>query len=282
MEKENYLDKEKYFEWLRRARLIDDGFFILCFSNDLPCVEYILQIILDKADLKVESVEMQKTIENIYGRSVRLDVFATDDSGKMYNIEVQRTDEGAVPSRARYNSAMMDYHKLKKGEQFKMLPETFVIFITEHDVLKGGKIIYHIDRIVKETGKDFGDGTHIIYVNGSYKDESGSQLGNLIHDFFCPNPKDMKLEKLAERVAFVRSNKGWELTNMNPLFAEIFKDELKTAHTEGKAEGKAEGAKENFIANVRELMKNLNFTATQAMDALGVPAAKQKEYADLI
>ena len=61
---------------------------------------------------------------------------------------------------------------------------------------------------------------------------------------------------------------------MNPLFAEIFKDELETAETKG--------AKKNLIANVRELMKNLHFTAAQAMDALGVPADKQKEYADLI
>ncbi len=278
MDDEKIIDQEKYFEWLSRARLIDDAFFVLCFADNVPCVEYILQIILDKNDLEVKSVEMQKTIENIYGRSVRLDVFATDDGGKMYNIEVQRTDAGAVPNRARYNSAMLDYHKLKQGEPFKVLPESFVIFITENDVLKGGKIIYHIERIVKETGKKFGDGTHIIYVNGSYKDDSGSQLGDLIHDFFCINPADMRLKILAERAAFVRSNKGWELNKMNPLFAEIFKDELETAHTEGKAEG----AKENFLANVRELMKNLHFTATQAMDALGVPADKQKEYADLI
>ena len=61
---------------------------------------------------------------------------------------------------------------------------------------------------------------------------------------------------------------------MDASFREIFKDEL--------AEAYAEGAKENLLANIRELMKNLNFTAAQAMDALGVPADKQKEYADLI
>lgn len=278
MDIEKIFGKERLLKFINGLRLIDDVFFSLCFADNVPCVEYILQIILDKNDLKVDSVAAQKTVENIYGRSVRLDVFATDAGGKMYNIEVQRTDAGAVPNRARYNSAMMDYHKLKQGEPFKVLPESFVIFITENDVLKGGKIIYHIDRIVRETGKNFGDGTHIIYVNGNYKDDSGSQLGDLIHDFFCINPADMRLKILAERAAFVRSNKGWELNKMNPLFAEIFKDELETAHTEGKAEG----AKENFLANVRELMKNLHFTAAQAMDALGVPADKQKEYADLI
>ena len=65
---------------------------------------------------------------------------------------------------------------------------------------------------------------------------------------------------------------------MDALFREIFKDELEAA----RIQGYAEGAKKNLIANIRALMKNLHFTAAQAMDALGVPADKQKEYADLI
>ena len=61
----------------------------------------------------------------MYGRSVRFDVFATDKAGKLYNIEVQRSNSGAVPARARYNSAMLDYHKLKKKAKFNELTETF-------------------------------------------------------------------------------------------------------------------------------------------------------------
>ena len=41
------------------------------------------------------------------------------------------------------------------------------------------KPIYHIDRIVRETGKAFPDEAHIIYVNGAYRDES--PLGLLMH-----------------------------------------------------------------------------------------------------
>lgn len=51
----------------------------------------------------------------MYGRSV------PDADGKLYNIEVQRTDAGAVPTRARYNSVMLDYHKLKKKAKFNEL-----------------------------------------------------------------------------------------------------------------------------------------------------------------
>lgn len=262
---------EKFLEILKQLRLIDDIFFSIFFENNPADVEYILRIILDKPDLKVLKVQTQKNVENIYGRSVRFDVFATDNKNKLYNIEVQRADSGAIPSRARYNSSMLDYHELKKQKNFDELPETFVIFITENDVLKDGEQIYHIDRIIRETQKVFEDGTHIIYVNGSYKDESNSELGNLIHDFFCKNPSEMKHKQLAKRAKFLKNNEQ-EDRNMDSIdiFREVFKDEF------------AEGKKQTLLNNIRSLMETTKWTAKQAMDALKIPEEKQREYEPLI
>jgi len=92
--------QEKYLETLRKFCLIDDAFFSACFDDNAKDVEYILRIILEKDDLKVLKVQTQKSVENLYGRPVRFDVFATDTKGKLYNIEVQRTDSGAIPARA--------------------------------------------------------------------------------------------------------------------------------------------------------------------------------------
>ena len=232
---------------------------------------------MEKPDLKVLKVQTQKSVENMYGRSVRFDVFATDEAGKLYNIEVQRADAGAgagaVSTRARYNSSMLDYHELKKKSKHNELPETFVIFITEHDVLKNGEKIYHIDRIVRETQKVFEDGTHIIYVNGSYKGKKGNDLDDLIHDFFCANPEEMRHRQLAERVSFLKGNKN-EVRKMCKTVKDLFKEELDEARDEGK--------KETLLDNIRSLMETLNLTAKQAMDALKVPADKQKEYVALI
>ena len=232
-------------------------FFSACFLTTIP-----------KTPSTVLEVQPQKTLENLFGRSVRFDVFATDAEGKLYNVEVQRADAGAVPNRARYNSAMLDYHTAQKREKFSELPETFVIFITEHDVLKGGEPIYHIDRTVKETGKNFDDGTHIIYVNGSCKG-SGTALLDLIHDFFCANPADMRHKQLAKRAHFVKTNRG-EMEKMGN-----FSDELEN-------KGRLEGEKNNLLENIRSLMKTLKLTAQQAMDALQVPADKQDELRALI
>lgn len=62
---------------LRGFRLLDDDFFTKCFEGDTECIELILQIVLDKQDLKVVDVRTQVFVENLLNRSVRLDVLAT-------------------------------------------------------------------------------------------------------------------------------------------------------------------------------------------------------------
>ena len=60
---------------------------------------------------------------------------------RAYNVEVQRSDSGAVAKRARYNSSLLDANLTRKGDAYDALNETYVIFITENDVLRGGLIL---------------------------------------------------------------------------------------------------------------------------------------------
>ena len=136
-------------------------------------------------------------------------------------------------------------------------------------MLEDGEQIYHVERMILETKKIFPDLEHIIYVNGSYKDESGSELGNLIHDFFCENPSDMRHRQLAERVKFLKDNKSG-VRRMCKIIEDLFAEDL------------AEGKKETLLNSIRNLMKNLNLTLQQAMDALDIPADKQDELRPLI
>ena len=122
----------------------------------------------------------------------------------MYNIEIQRNDKGAGIKRARYNSGVLDANVTEPGEEYNALNETYVIFITERDVLGDGLPIYHIDRTIRETGKLFGDESHIIYVNSQIKD--GTALGKLMHDFSCINARDMYYEVLADRVHYFKED----------------------------------------------------------------------------
>ena len=155
----------KHLEFIKQLRLIDDIFMEKVFGEDIACTQLLIQIILGKKDLKVTKINKQLPLSNLHGRSVRLDVFAVDTNDTLYNIEVQRGDSGAVSKRARYNSSMLDANITESGDDYSALKETYVIFITENDVLKGGLPIYHVERAILETGKLFNDKAHIIYVN---------------------------------------------------------------------------------------------------------------------
>ena len=149
---------QKHREDLQRLkgfRLLDDDFLTKCFEGDTASIELVLQIILEKPDLKVLDVRTQVFVENLLNRSIRLDILATDITGAKLNVEVQRSDKGAGKKRARYNSSMMDANFLKKGEDFDKLPETWVIFITENDIMKKGLPLYPIERCFLGTGERF-------------------------------------------------------------------------------------------------------------------------------
>ena len=170
-------------EAINKFTLMDDTFMTQVFSGDLECTEELLKIILKRNDLSVIKSVTQLTIGNLFGRSVRLDIYANDATGKQYDIEVQQDDNGAVPERARLNSALFDSRLTTSGEKYKEMPETYIIFITSKDVLKGGLPVYTIERTIQETGKLFGDKAHIVYVNGSYR--GNDEVGWLMHDFNC-------------------------------------------------------------------------------------------------
>ena len=165
---------EELLNIIENFRLMDDTFMSKVFE-DKACAELLLRVILNRDDLTVVRVVSQFELKNLQGRSARLDIYAIDEHGKQYDVEVQRSDDGAAPRRARYNSSLLDANLLNPGDKFDELPESYIIFITEHDVLKGGKPLYTVNRTISELDHAiFADGSHIIYVNGEIEKRHGS------------------------------------------------------------------------------------------------------------
>ena len=234
---------QKHQEDLQRLqafRLLDDDFFTKCFDGNTECIQLVLRIVLDKPDLSVVDVRTQVFVENLLNRSVRLDVLATDQVGRKFNIEIQRADKGAGRRRARYNSSMMDANLLKKGEDFESLPETFVVFITENDVIGKGRPVYPIERCFIDTGEKFEDGSHILYVNGAYRDET--PIGKLMHDFSCTDASEMYYDVLAERVKFFKESKEGVA-----IMCRAMEEMRIESWQEGVEEGRKEGRKDTAL-----------------------------------
>lgn len=90
------------------------------------------------------------------------------------------------------------------GIDFAELPDTYVIFITEKDYYQAGKAVYMIQNMNQTLNQPFGDGAHILYVNGEYCDDSA--IGKLMHDFNCADADDMHYGLLAERTRYLKEN----------------------------------------------------------------------------
>ncbi len=94
---------------------------------------------------------------------------------------------------------------MRPSQDFDELPETYVIFITENDVIGDNEPIYIIERQIINTGKPFDDGEHIIYVNGESRDGQ-TDLSRLMHDFFCTDPDDMHFKALAAKARYFKQD----------------------------------------------------------------------------
>lgn len=198
-------EQEELLVRIKNFRLLDDDFMVKCFEDNIPGTELVLHIVLGNSDLCVKSVKTQYWIKNLQGRSVVLDIYAVDSTGKRYDIEIQRSSAEAGVRRARHNSSMVDANILKPGQEPKDLPDTYVIFITEKDVFGKGWPLYPIDRVISGSGDFFDDGSHIIYVNAECVDDT--PLGKLMHDFSCTNADDMNYKILADRVRYFKEDK---------------------------------------------------------------------------
>jgi len=250
--------QEEYLQRLRGLRLLDDDFMAKVFE-DKACAELLLRIILKKNDLIVNEVHGQFSLKNLQGRSARLDVFATDSTGKVYDIEVQRSDRGAVAKRARYNAALIDANITEPGEEYQALNECYIIFITENDVIGEGLPIYHAERIVLETGKSFDDGQHILYVNAQIKDET--ELGKLMHDMWCVEAEDMHYSILADRVRYFKENEEG-VAVMCRAMEEIRNDAAFMTRVEA----------------IIGIMESFNVSVHDAMKALKIPESDYARY----
>ena len=229
---------EKYKGIIKNFTLMSDILMRNVFKKR-ECLEYVLQVIMEKQDLYVIDQVIQKDYKNLQGRSAVMDCVARDSTGKQFDVEIQQDNEGASPKRARYHSGLMDMNTLNPGQDFEKLPESYVIFITRDDILGYGLPIYHIDRQIKELNEAFQDEAHIIYVNSRKQDDT--ELGRLMHDLHCKKADEMHSPILAKRMYELKeTQKGVEL--MCHEMEKIYSEGMESGEKRGELKAKKETA----------------------------------------
>jgi hypothetical protein len=253
-------NEEKLAE-IRELRLIDDIFFE-AFCESTKAVEEMLRVILEDDGLQVESVIPQSSIRNLYGRSVRLDALCILGNGSRCNIEIQRSDEDHE-RRARYNASMITVKDSEPGELFKDVKNVIVVYISENDIFKGNKTIYHVKKTLDETGETFEDGLTEIFVNTEVND--GSRIADLMACFMLPLFDNPDFPEVTAEVKKLKTTEGG-LQTMCEFSQRLL------------AEGRAEGELKAYLRLVEQGV----ITKVRAAELLGVSQAEFEKRAEAL
>ncbi|MDO5445412.1 MAG: Rpn family recombination-promoting nuclease/putative transposase [Eubacteriales bacterium] len=239
---ERTLEEKK--QLVKDLRPIDDACFEVLASNKNVDQE-ILRTILEDENLLVEDVVVQSSERNLYGRSVRLDALCTLGDGSKCNIEVQRADDDDHLRRVRFNASSITVKESEPGKRFENVLELYVVYISEFDFLKENRTIYHIDKVIQETGTVIDDGLHEIFVNTAVDD--GTDIAELMSCFIKKEVKNKKFPFLSDEMEKIKTTEG----GLNAMCG-AWKKDMDKAREEGLAEGFAAGKEETAKSMLKD------------------------------
>ena len=130
-----------------------DFIFKKVMSRKRICI-HLLEELLQIKIADISYFEAEKSLEPDYAsRGIRLDIIVADDKNTHYNLEMQvnniknpDTKHYVLPKRTRYYQALMDIDLLQKGQEYDLLPPTYIIFICVFDFFaKGNYVTRQID-----------------------------------------------------------------------------------------------------------------------------------------
>ena len=133
----------------KNATIANNFIFYKVMQNNEDICKELLEILLQ---IKIDHIVMhtEETIEIDYDKKgIRLDVYA-EGSDKAFDLEMQSTDKGELPERARYYQGVLDVQALSSGADYKELKDNYVIFICVPDIFKKGLAKYTFENLCLE------------------------------------------------------------------------------------------------------------------------------------
>jgi hypothetical protein len=182
-----------------KLNVIDDVFFQKM-VEDIEVAEEVVRILLEKPKLRIIKSETQRFLRNAGAHSVVLDLLCEDEDHSTIHVEMQKKDDDDHQKRVRFNISNIDTVFTEKGIKYEELPDVYAIFISNFDIFSEQRTIYHINRVIEETGTVVDNGIHEIYVNTAIDD--GSDIAELMQYFKKSVGEHDNFMKLCNRVKY--------------------------------------------------------------------------------
>ena len=252
---------EEKIEQVKNFRPIDDTFFEVM-ADDIGVCQEMLRIILEDEKLVVKDVIVQSSERNLYGRSVRLDALCILGNGKKCNVEVQRSNEDHHLKRVRFNASVITVRDSQTDDKFEETIDLIVVYISEFDIFKCGRVIYHVDSVIRETQEKVDDGLERVFVNTTVKDETS--ISEYMGCFQQKEIDNAKFPKLTNRVHYLKHEEGGVnavCEIMRKYSEEVAEKAYQQGEEAGKEIGKEIGQRQANIAAIKNMI--IRFQATK-------------------
>ena len=146
-------------------RITDNFMFATVMQNERICrpfIERMLGISIEK----IVYLEREKDLKSDpYSKGIRLDVFVKDSS-RVFTIEMQCLDRKDLPLRTRYYQGLQDISFLDKGNLYRSLPESYILFVCLFDLFGKDLPVYSFKNICEEDSSvSLNDKTHKVFYN---------------------------------------------------------------------------------------------------------------------
>ena len=278
----DFVTSSEGYRPLQDLNLIDDYMFDIA-TMDLETCKSIIELSLNIRIQEIQWKENQKVIHNLPGkRGIRLDFYVRDINGTVFNVEMQKQNDGNLPKRTRYYFALLDAPLLEKGErQFDKLPETYIIVICGFDLFKEGRyryrFRYHCDE---DPGLILQNGLTVVFLNTKGRDVTGAEPELIAFLRFVENStaeeahlsEDPRIQEMYRKINTLKNSEAVEADYMT---AEEYKRRLQE---EAEEKGKIRGEIQTQLDMLQVVMRKFGKTADEAMDMLEIAPERRESY----
>ena len=264
---------------------ISNDFIFAKLMRDKAVCKEVLENLLNIKIKDIEYIDEQKSINIRYdAKSIRLDVYLEAD-GKVYNIEMQVADNKNLAKRTRYYQGLIDLDIIEKGETYKNLKDSFIIFICAFDPFDKNLPVYTFENICIENNLiKLEDKAKKIFFNAkAFENVEDKNLKSFLKYINGQKDNNSFINMLNEKIKTIKESKEWRQEYMTMLMREqeIAHENFEKGIEQGIEKGIEKGIKQGIINQI-ETLKEFNIEKDMIIEKTAVKFNKSKEVIEKI
>ena len=235
--------------------ITDDFIFTRVMRNKKLC-RTLLEMILKVKIGRIKFLTSHHSLQiDPNAKGIIMDVYLRDEN-KVINVEMQASNHGDLPRRARYYQAAADIDTTPKGSEYSDLKQNYVIFICTFDPFNRGKPLYRFQNICLEDDEPIflNDDTEKLFLNTAAKalDSLDGDL-RLFYDYVRERTAQTTFTKeLDSSISKLKQEK--EERSMYLTYTSRMMECRQDGYEEGLHTGREEGAYQTKLETARNLL----------------------------